>query len=115
MLKDAADQLQHYLNNVTFQPWKTPVISNCTATPYETLEQAPHLLVRQVVSSVRWEQSVQYMIAQGVDTFVEIGVGKTLSSFVKRIDKTCTTLQVEDLETLKKTMEFLEERHHANE
>ncbi|QSX07804.1 ACP S-malonyltransferase [Alkalibacter rhizosphaerae] len=114
MLKEAAIQLENYFKDVAFGPWTVPVISNFRATPYETLEEASNLLVQQVVSSVQWEQSVQYMISQGVDTFVEIGTGKTLSSFVKRIDKTCTTLQVEDPASLEKTIQCLEEYQHAD-
>lgn len=115
MLEAAAKKLDTYFQDISFQPWSVPVLSNYTAKPYETLEAAPQLLVRQVVSAVRWEQCVQYMLQQGVDTFVEIGPGKVLSSFVKRIDKSATTLNVEDLSSLEKTISALEETQHANQ
>ena len=60
------------------------------------------LLIRQVSSSVRWQQSVEMMIADGVDRFVEIGPGKTLSGFVKKINRQVTVLNVEKLEDLEK-------------
>ena len=60
------------------------------------------LLIRQVSSSVRWQQSVEAMIADGVDRFVEIGPGKTLSGFVKKINRQVTVLNVEKLEDLEK-------------
>ena len=60
------------------------------------------LLIRQVSSSVRWQQSVEAMIADGVDRFVEIGPGKTLSGFVKKINRQVTVLNVERLEDLEK-------------
>ena len=60
------------------------------------------LLEKQVSSSVRWQQSVEYMIADGVDRFVEIGPGKTLSSFVKKISRDVEILNVEKLSDLEK-------------
>ena len=60
------------------------------------------LLVRQVSSSVRWQQSVEYMIADGVDRFVEIGPGKTLAGFVKKISRDVTVLNIEKLDDLEK-------------
>lgn len=115
MLQEAANNLETYLKDVSLNPMSVPVISNCTAMPYESVESAPDLLVRQVISSVQWEQSVKYMIAQGVEVFVEIGIGKTLSGFIRRIDKNCKSLQVEDVASLEKTIEYLEELQHANE
>ena len=60
------------------------------------------LLIRQVSSSVRWQQSVEYMIADGVDRFVEIGPGKTLAGFVKKISRDVTVLNIEKLDDLEK-------------
>ena len=62
------------------------------------------LLVRQIKSSVRFMQSVEYMIENGVDTFVEVGPGKTLSGFIKKINKDIKILNVEDLDSLDKTV-----------
>ena len=63
------------------------------------------LLKRQVSSSVKWEESVRKMIEDGVDTFVEIGPGKTLSGFIKKIDKEISVYNVEDMASLEKTLE----------
>ncbi len=65
------------------------------------------LLTRQVSSSVRWEQSVRTMLADGVDTFVEIGPGKTLSGFMRKIDRTVKVLNVERLDDVTKVVEEL--------
>ncbi|NTW72987.1 MAG: ACP S-malonyltransferase [Eubacteriaceae bacterium] len=109
MLKKAADDLNNYLENIAFSNWSIPVVSNYTAEVYEDLSKVKDLLVKQVVSPVQWEKSVKYMIANGVNTFVEIGPGKTLTNFVKRIDKSVDTLNVEDSASLEKTLKALEE------
>ena len=73
------------------------------------METAASLLSRQVENPVRWEQSVRAMIAQGADTFIECGAGKTLSGLISKIDKDAKTLRVEDPETLRQTLESLKE------
>jgi len=108
MLENAADNLDSYLENLVFNPWNVPVVSNYTAMPYDRPENIKNLLVKQVVSPVQWEKSVKYMLSQGVDTFIEVGPGKTLSNFVKRIDKKTTILNVEDMNSLEKTLKTLE-------
>ena len=65
------------------------------------------ILIRQVSSSVRWEQSVREMIARGVDTFVEIGPGKTLCGFLKRIDRSVKAVNIDKYEDLKKLEDIL--------
>ena len=60
------------------------------------------LLARQISSSVRWQQCVECMIADGVETFVEIGPGKTISSFIKKIDRTRETINIDKVEDLTK-------------
>ena len=67
------------------------------------------MMVKQVLSPVYWEDSVRTMIDMGVDTFIEVGPGKTLSSFIKKIDKTVTILNVENEKTLEKTVNKLAE------
>ena len=71
-------------------------------------EQVKELLTRQVASSVRWQQSVERMIVDGVDTFVEIGPGKTLAGFMRKINRDVTVLNVEKLEDLDKVAEALQ-------
>ena len=77
-------------------------MSNVTADYVMDKEQVKPLLVRQVSSPVRWQQSVERMIADGVDIFVEIGPGKTLSGFMRKINKEVKTLNIEKVEDLEK-------------
>ena len=65
------------------------------------------LLEKQVSSSVRWEQSIRRMIADGVDTFIEIGPGKTLTGFMKKIDRNVKALNIEKMEDIEKVKEAL--------
>jgi [acyl-carrier-protein] S-malonyltransferase len=73
-----------------------PVITNVEATPNQDGGRVRDLLVQQVCAPVRWEQSVQAMIGQGVTNFVEIGPGKVLTGLVKRINKEMTLVNIED-------------------
>ena len=70
-------------------------------------EEVKDLLVSQISSSVRWQQCVKKMIAEGVDTFIEIGPGRTLSGFLRKISRQVTSLNVEKVEDLKKLEEKL--------
>ena len=80
-------------------------MTNVTAE-YVTEEEAiKELLAKQVASSVLWQQSVERMIADGVDTFVEIGPGKTLSGFLRKIDRSIKGFSIEKSEDLEKVLE----------
>ena len=102
MLKSAGDQLAEELAQVTFHDPVIPYIANTTAEYVTKKEKVADLLANQVSSSVRWQQTVEKMITDGIDTFVEIGPGKTLSSFVKKIDRTKTVINIEKVEDLTK-------------
>ncbi|MFV0344281.1 MAG: ACP S-malonyltransferase [Anaerocolumna sp.] len=107
MLKEAGDSLYEILDKATIHPPKTGYISNVTANLVTVPEQIKELLAKQVYSPVRFWQCVDTMIEQGVDTFVEIGPGKTLSGFIKKIDKSLKVINIEkvcDLEKLKEVM-----------
>ena len=95
------------LDRITLRDPAIPYINNVEAL--EVTEQGPirDLLKRQVSSSVRWQQSVEKMLELGIDTFVEIGPGKTLSGFLKRIDRTVKCMNVEKLSDLDKVLEEL--------
>lgn len=104
MLKGAGEKLAKPLAEVSFKASDIPYVANTTAEYVTDTENIRELLVRQVSSSVRWEQSVRLMLENGIDTFVEIGPGKTLAGFLKRIDRkaVCVNIgQMEDLEKLK--------------
>lgn len=87
MMKPAGDALSEVLENVPLSSLKVPYVTNVTAEVVGDQSKIKELLVKQVSSSVRWEQSIRTMIAEGADTFVEIGPGRTLSGFMKKIDR----------------------------
>ncbi len=103
MLCGAGEALQKELDHVRWRNLEIPYVTNVTAETVTEIGQTKTLLAQQVASPVRWEQSIRHMIASGVKTFVEIGPGKTLSGFVKKIDRgvRCFSIQtVEDLESV---------------
>ncbi|RPA64969.1 [acyl-carrier-protein] S-malonyltransferase [Aerococcus agrisoli] len=103
LLAEASKQLDSYLDYVLFNAQQIPVISNTTALPHED-GHIKDMLVEQVMQPVKWSDSIEYLIAQGVDTVIEIGPGKTLSSFMKQINKDIRVFRVEDEETLQATI-----------
>lgn len=103
LLSQASDQLADYLDKFDFKPQRVPVISNTTATVHQD-GQVKDLLIQQVMKPVKWSDSIEYLIEQGVDTVIEIGPGKTLSSFMKQINKEIKIYRVEDEETLQATI-----------
>lgn len=107
LLKPAADNLAKELENVTIKDIKIPVISNVNADFVSEGNKVKELLIKQVNSPVLWEDCIKKMINSGVDTFVEVGPGKALSSFVKKIDKTLKVSNVEDTESFYKTIKNL--------
>lgn len=102
LLKDAGKKLADVLEPITLNPMKIPYVANVTADYVTEVNFVKSLLARQVSSSVRWEQSVRRMLSGGVDTFIEIGPGKTLSGFMKKIDRNARALNIEKLEDIAK-------------
>jgi [acyl-carrier-protein] S-malonyltransferase len=100
LMASAQPKLEAELARVSLMPPKVPVIANVTAQPHEGPEAIRARLVEQVTTSVRWEESMRYLIAQGFTRFIELGPGRALSGFMKRIDKTVQILNVEDLASL---------------
>ncbi len=111
MLKGAGEKLEKELEGVNIGEMKIPVITNVTADYIKASEDIKPLLVKQVSNSVLWEDSIRRMILDGVDTFVEVGPGKALSGFIKKIDKEVAVYNVEDMASLEKTLEGLKERN----
>lgn len=109
MLTGAGEKLGLALEKVTLSDPETPYITNVTAEYVTNKEQVKELLTAQVSSSVLWQQSVERMIADGVDTFVEIGPGKTLCGFLRKIDRNVKGVGIEKIEELNKTIELLKE------
>ena len=109
MLADAGEKLGEVLSQVELHEPQIPYVANVTAQYVKSAAEVKELLTRQVSSSVRWQQSVEAMIADGVDTFIEIGPGKTLAGFMRKISRDVKTLNVEKLEDIGKQ----EERPYA--
>lgn len=107
MLKRAAEQLEEVLTGITLGDMQVPVITNVTGNFVENIESIKELLKRQVMSAVRWEDTIQKMLEYGVDTFIELGPGKTLSGFVKKVDRKANVFNIEDIKSLEKVVEAL--------
>lgn len=107
MLKPAMEALEKELENVNIQTPNIPVVSNVIADYHSSPKEIKKLLAMQVCNPVMWEDCIKKMIDDGVDTFIEIGPGKTLSGFMKRINKSVTMLKVEDIKSLDLTLEKL--------
>ena len=107
MLADAGEKLGEVLSQVELHEPQIPYVANVTAQYVKSAAEVKELLTRQVSSSVRWQQSVEAMIADGVDTFIEIGPGKTLAGFMRKISRDVKTLNVEKLEDIGKAAEAL--------
>jgi [acyl-carrier-protein] S-malonyltransferase len=107
LMKPAAGKLEDVLSTITITDATIPVIANVTAEPMVEKEVIQQLLIEQLYSPVRWEQSVNKMVELGVDTFVEIGPGKVLSGLVKKINRNVQVYAVNDLASLEMTIAAL--------
>lgn len=107
MLKGAGEKLAKELEQVEVRELKSPYVANVTGGYVTDASQVKELLAVQVSSSVKWQQSVEAMIAQGVDTFVEIGPGRTLTGFLKKIDRTVKGYNVDKLADLDQVVSAL--------
>ena len=101
MLTEAGKKLGQVLEQVPVSKPQIPYVANVTAQYVTDAESVKSLLEKQVSSSVRWQQSVEMMIADGVDTFIEIGPGKTLSGFMKKINRNVKVLNIEKIEDIR--------------
>lgn len=102
LMKPAALRLDEALKEISVNGLNIPVVTNVEARPNLHPEKVKPLLIAQISSPVQWEQSMRYMIAEGVEEMVEIGPGKVLSGLMKRIDSSIPLRNIEDLESLKK-------------
>lgn len=107
MLQKAGEELQKVLEEVELKPLAIPYVTNVTAEYITDSSQTKELLSRQVASSVRWQQSMERMIEDGVDTFVEIGPGRTLAGFMKKINKEVKVRNVSCMEDVEKVVQEL--------
>lgn len=106
MLAPAGEKLAAALAGTDLRDAAIPMVANVSADYVQQAADIRELLVRQVSSPVRWEESVRRMVADGVDTFIEIGPGRALSGFIKRVDRKLTILNVEDAQSLGKVIDL---------
>lgn len=107
MLKAAGEALYQDLKNVELQAPKIPYVTNVDATYVTETTRIKELLARQISESVRWQQSLERMLADGVDIFVEMGPGKTLRGFLRKLAPEAKCLGVETTEELRGVLEEL--------
>ena len=107
LMKPAQERLAVDLQKLEFAAPKIPVVCNVYATPVEEAESAREALIRQVTGSVNWSDSMQLLIARGVQTLVEVGPGKVLCGLMRQIDRSKKSVNVEDDASLQKTVEYL--------
>jgi len=106
-MQPAAERLKPELDKIAVLPFAFPVVTNVTAEVVPSTEAVRPILLEQIKGAVRWAQSVETLVSLGVDTFIEIGPGKTLCAFAKKIAKDATVLNVEDVQSFEKTMAHL--------
>ncbi|MBZ5570325.1 MAG: ACP S-malonyltransferase [Acidobacteriia bacterium] len=107
LMKPAQDRLATDLATLAFQKPGVPVACNVDAALLEEADHSREALVRQVTGSVKWDQSIRLLIAQGVQTFVEVGPGKVLCGLMRQIDRSKAALNVGDEASLQKTSEHI--------
>ncbi len=110
MLEGASIQLRKELENININKFNTKVVKNLDGKIYSNDENIKDILSKHITNSVRFEQGIQTMLNEKIDTFIEIGPGKTLSGFVKRTNREVTTLNINDVESFNNTLEILKNK-----
>ena len=110
LMLSAASALAETIERTDIKPARIPVVANVSAAPMTDPDEIRQELISQLTASVRWTESVEWMIGQGVDTFVEIGAGNVLSGLIRRINRKVKTLSVGDPEGMEKLAELLNSR-----
>ncbi len=105
LLQEAGEELLKTLKTVSTMPLDIPYVTNVTGEYVEDIEETKELLVKQVASPVRWQQSVEKMIEEGVDSFVEIGPGRTLTGFLKKINGSVKRYNIGTVEEMEKVIQ----------
>ena len=107
MLEEAAKKLKEELENITIHKFETSVIKNIDGKVYNDNDNIKDILAKHIMCPVRMEEGIRTMLNMGIDTFVEIGPGKTLSGFVKRINKEVNVININSVETLENAIAFI--------
>ncbi|WP_164669037.1 ACP S-malonyltransferase [Virgibacillus doumboii] len=106
LMKPANEQFSKELNAINFYDANMPVYANVTAQPATAKNEVKDLLIKQLYSPVRFEESIRNMLNEGVDAFVEVGSGKVLSGLVRKIDRKAKTFAIQDPESLNEFIEW---------
>jgi [acyl-carrier-protein] S-malonyltransferase len=107
LMMPAQEKLATDLQNISYQDLRFPIIHNVDAQANKSGDKVKESLTKQVSSPVRWLQSIEFLVSNGVETFVEVGTGKVLSGLVKQINRDVRCLNVEDQTSLKNTLASL--------
>lgn len=110
MLKEAGQELEKILENQEVSPLKIPYVTNVTGDFVHEEREIKSLLSRQISSPVKWQQSVENMILNGVDTFVEIGPGRTLNGFIRKINRDVSVYSIQTVEDMQKVIQAVKEQ-----
>jgi len=100
LMEPARQGLIEAINDLTFRDPAVPIVANCTGEPLVTGEDVQREIIAQICSCVQWKRTMDYMLGSGVSHFVEIGPGRTLSSMVKRIDRSADAVSVGDMDSI---------------
>ena len=111
LMQSARDELAQALKEVPWQNPQFPVIANYSALPVSNLANIPSLLLEQVTGSVRWEESICYLKAQGIQHFIELGPGEVLAGLLKRIDPELQIVSISDTASLEKAVTWIQEKN----
>jgi [acyl-carrier-protein] S-malonyltransferase len=103
LMQPAVDGMAEVIATLSFNQPAIPIIGNTTAQPLATAELVEEELLRQLCNCVQWQRSVEYMISDGVSTFIEIGPGKVLAGLVKRINRDVNIVNIGDAEAVRST------------
>ncbi|NLG85114.1 MAG: ACP S-malonyltransferase, partial [Firmicutes bacterium] len=109
LMRGAAEEFARELAKADLRPARIPVVANVTAGPVTDPEEIRRLLVAQVYSPVRWEESVRYMLAAGVEAFLELGPGRVLAGLIRRISRETKPIGLGDETGRKEALAFLGE------
>ncbi|GAF66109.1 acyl-carrier-protein S-malonyltransferase [Bacillus sp. TS-2] len=112
LMKPASRKLEKVLDEIELVNANVPVIANVTATSVTEAEQLKNYLIEQVYSPVLWEDSISYLLSEGVDTFIEIGSGTVLAGLVKKINRRSTVFSIQDRASLNKMLDKVKEEEN---
>jgi [acyl-carrier-protein] S-malonyltransferase len=101
LMQPAEEGLSQIIAGIEFRHPTIPIIGNTTAQPLNTADEVKAELTRQLCHGVQWQRSIEYMVAQGISTFIEIGPGKVLTGLIKRINKDVNTVNIGDAEAIR--------------